>query len=413
MPDVPVPLGRNAWKRTYAGAPEIKLINRFFETNPANLEDQAALLARQGSTSFTSVGDSLHRGKFSQAGFMNGDLFVADDDALFRVQSDKEIINITGELLGEGNVAMAPAFGVGYQHLFIADGLLLQLYRGGTLSTGTLTETGTIASQVIRIGDIYYTWGNSAAVSANADGTVSDPWVALVGADDEESLVNMEKLINFSGIRGATYSANLGGPNTQVTAVADTNTLEISSRTSDTANNSIVTQVTSGSGLAWGAATLTGGGIHALSGVELPDGNGARAVAGIAGYVLVSQTDTDRFYWVNPGELVIDPLNFATAESQPDEIVDLVSTGDTAWLLGTSSSEIWYPTGQAAAPFAPIQGRAIQEGVIEGTAVRIGDAVAVVGANGVVYSLGGTPTRISHHGIEERIRKQLKRELSA
>lgn len=414
MGDVPIPLGTNAWKRDYAGAPEIKLLNRFFEKNPANLQTGAALLARPGSTPLTSVGDQPHRGKFTQPGFMGGDLFVAVGSTLYRLDADGEALAITGELLNDGIVSFATARGPGYEHLFIADGLLLQVYTGGNHASGTLTASGAITNQVIKIGSTYYSWGNAAAMDDAADGSSTKPWLALLGNTDDESLVNMEKLINFAGIRGTTYSASLGGPSADVTAEASTGKLVVTSKDTSTDANSIATTVESGSDLAWGDTTLTGGGTHALNGVEIPGGNGCIAVASLAGYVLAAQTDSDRFYWIKPGELTIGALDFATAEQQPDKIVDLVSTGDVVWLLGESSSEVWYPTGDSTAPFAPVQGRTWDQGVVEGTAVRIGqNRVAVVGAaEKKVYLLGGgQPEPISHHGIDERIRKQLQREL--
>lgn len=536
MTSVPVPLGRNAWKRSYAAEPEVVLKNRFFEVNPTNLDQQTALLARPGSTPFTSVGSGTHRGKFTQPGFMNGDLFVADSNKLYRVQSDGTKINITSDLLGSGDISFAAMFGADYEYLFLADGLLLQVYLGGTrgtstltatqvAATGTLTTTGNavnnetvtigshvytwkgtltgaadevlvggsadasltnlmnainggtgegttygtgtvahtqvtathpttstlvvtaitagdagnaiattetmtsaawggalmsggltnvIASQVIKVGTTYFTWGNAAAVAAaTATGSAAHPWVALLGSTDAESLLNMEKLFNFAGVRGTTYSSTLGGPNTQVTAVASGASIVLTSISTDSSANSIATTVDSGANIAWGTATLTGAGTHALSGVEIPTGNGAKAVAPLAGHVLVAQTDTDRLYWVLPGELTIGALQFATAESQPDQILDLVSTGDTVAVLGSSSVEYWYATGDSAAPFAPIQGRTWQHGIVDGTAVRNDNMVVVVGADMVVYTLAGQPARISHHGIEERIRTQLKRELSA
>lgn len=410
-----IPLGINAYKRQYARSPEVRLVNRFLEQDPTNLRQPVSLLARPGSSIFRSVGAAAHRGKFTQAGFFNGDLFVVAGSALSRVTVDGVLTAITGEILGTGNVDFAHMVGPGYAYLFIADGLLLQVYAGGSRATGILTVSATtppnIAAQVIEIEGTYYTWG--ASVAGPDAGTSGNPWVALLGANDAESLVNMEKLINFSGIRGVTYSANLGGPSTVVTALAGALTLTITAISEGTDANAFTTTIFSGADMSWGDTTLNGGGVHALSGVEVPDGVGAASVASLSSFVLVAQSRSDRMYFLRPGEIVIDPLDFVTAESQPDDIVNLVSVGDLVWALGESTSEAWYATGDAVAPFAPMQGRVFTRGVIEGTAVHVKDNVVLVGADMVVYSIGGGIQRISDHGIEERIRTQLHREQAA
>src|SRR3546814_13767742 len=88
--------------------------------------------------------------------------------------------------------------------------------------------------------------------------------------------------------------------------------------------NTIATTET-GASLAWSdGATLTGGGSAAVSQVYLPDDMGVIDVAVINSYVIVIPVQEDgyqgRFYWIDPGEIVVDPLNFATAERSPDGI---------------------------------------------------------------------------------------------
>jgi hypothetical protein len=409
---VAVPLGRDAYQRTFANEPEIHCLNRFFEENPTNLADGVALLARPGTVPLVSaVGDGLIRGFFTAPGLHDGDLFFVCGDTLYRYQPDGTLITIGGLVYGTGKVSMAFQTGAGYERLFLADGTLLQYYAGGSLATGTLTESGSITNQVFEIGGTFYTW--SATLNVDSAGTSADPWRAKLGANDTESLANMVKLLHFDGVRGVDFSQNLGGPSSLVTAVSGASTMTVTSKSDSLSANDIATTVFSGAGLAWGDTTLNGAGTHVLQGIEMPDGLGAQSVASLASHVLVSVANSGRFYWIEPGDVTIDPLNFATAESQPDNIVDMLSVGDTVWMMGEGSTEAWYATGQAVAPFAPTQGRVYARGVVQGTAVRIKDQVILVGSDGVVYSIGGGVQRISHHGIEERIRTQLERELSA
>lgn len=401
-----VPLGKEAYKRAYAGEPEIHLLNRFFEKDPTNLVEGATLLARPGTTGVKRFGSGPIRGFYTLPGAFGGDLFVVSGEELYRYSASGTVTAITGAILGEGDPSFAIMSGAGYTYLFIADGLLLQYYPGGTHAQGTLTVGGTppaINSQVIEIGGTYFAW--SATVNAGTpDGTVGNPFLALLGADDAESLANMGALLQFSGERGVTYSSTVGGPNPLVTLSAVTaTTLEIAARSEYTAGNSISTTVT-GSDLSWGGLTLSGGGTHALSGVEVPDGQGVVSLAEMASHVILVIANSQRFYWITPGSTTVDPLNFAEAESEPDEIVNAISVADQVWFLGLSSTEAWYATGQLDPAFAPNPGRAFARGVLDGTAVQVKDTVILVGQDGIVWQVGANAQRISTHGIEERIR---------
>src|SRR3546814_18260491 len=102
--------------------------------------------------------------------------------------------------------------------------------------------------------------------------------------------------------------------------------------------NTIATTET-GASLAWSdGATLTGGGSAAVSQVYMPDDMGVIDVAVINSYVIVIPVQEDgyqgRFYWIDPGEIVVDPLNFATAERSPAGIYGVVVFGDQFWLPG-------------------------------------------------------------------------------
>ena len=407
---VALPLGREAYQRNYAYEPEIQMLNRFYEADPTNTVDGTAILARPGTKPLVTTSDTgIPRGFFSAPGLYDGDLFYVTGSQLYRYRPDGTNIPIGGEILGSGKPSMAMMVGVGYERLFIADGTLLQYYSGGSKGTSTLTVSGTITNQIIKIGSSYFSWSNT--VSGNASGTLVDPWLAKLGANNAQSLQNMSNLISFIGVRGVDFSANLGGQNPDVTSTVDATHLYLTSRSDLSTANSIATTVPSGTGIAFGTTTITGAGVHVLHGVEMPDGVGAQSCASLSGFILVSVAQSGRFYWLNPGDITIDPLNFATAESQPDNIVDMISVGDTVWMLGDGSTEVWYGTGDAIAPFAPTQGRVYARGIIQGTAVCVKDQVVLVGSDGVVYSIGGGIERISHHGIEERIRTQLKREL--
>lgn len=414
-----VALGLGAYERIYAGEPVIRLENRFLEANPTNLVENTALLTRPGTALLHSFTGGKYRRCFTEPGMFNGDLFVVVGKNLWRWDGVNAPYQIIGEIKGDGPPSIAWEKGPGYQFLFIADSLLLQYYDGGTHATGLLTKTGGITGEIVRIGSTYYTF-NDTVDGGSPAGTLANPWRVRLSGDP---LQNFEDTLMFNGTPGLTFSSLLSGPNSQVTARASGGppaiTVDVTARVETVAGNAIVTTVVgTGTALSWAGGTLTGGGTHALHGVAVPDGQGAKAVCGLKGYMLVALSQSQQFYWLNPGEVVIDPLNFAAKESSADNINDIVRVGDNALLVGESSTESWYATGDTATPWAPVQGRVYNRGAVDGTAVVVKDSLILVGDDGVVYRIGYSAggaaaygvNRISNHGIEERIRRQIRRE---
>ena len=416
---VTIPLGVGAYKRTFDGAPEIRLENRFMEKAPTNLREHISLLARAGTDSLTQFAGGLIRGTYSKAGVFNGDLFVVSGPNFWRYATDGTKTQITGVISGTRNPYVTWMKGIGYEFLFIADGTNLQYYTTHALGILTLAG-GNITNQVFTINGVYYSW--SATVNAGTPaGTVGAPYLALLGTGataNADSLANMVKLINFTGVSGVDYSSTVPGPNTFVTATSTPTTLTLTAVTDGSTGNAITTTISSGSFLTFGAATLTGGGSNALQLVPMPNaGEVAKALANLDSYVLVSVGFSQKFYYINPGEVVIDPLNFFEKESNPDNIVDMHNVGDQVAISGDGSTENWYATGDFTLPFAPVQGRVYRRGAIEGTPVVVKDSLILVGDDCVVYQIGiqygGTAQwgvhRISDHAIEERIRTQVRR----
>lgn len=120
---------------------------------------------------------------------------------------------------------------------------------------------------------------------------------------------------------------------------------------------------------------------------------------------------SQRFYWVKPGEVTIDALSFASKESGPDPISQMRTVGDQVLIMGEKTTENWFSTGNDLSPFAPVQGRTYARGAIRGTSVIIDDSVYLVGDDGKVYQIGQQGINsVSNNGIEERIRRQVRRE---
>lgn len=427
-----VPLGRGAYKRLYSGSPEVQLQNRWLEANPANLREGTSIIARPGTTPIMDLNPGVFsglgpmRGNYSLSGLFNDSLFVVCGEILYRVNLDMTVTPIAGTISGTGYPEVAWQKGIGFERLWISDGILLQFYAGTTAAHGTITKTGTIVNGTdkFQIGDVFYTWGTTFA--STDDGSSAHPFV-INPTNTFGALDPMNQLVLAvmdSGTPSVDYSTTIGGHNTQVRAAADGLTpatlVTFTALNSGSDGNNLALAIAGGTALTVSGATLTGGGIDSLQGVPMPDGVAPGSLAQVSSFVLVSVANSQQFYFVNPGETTIDPLNFASKESSPDNIQSIRTVGDQVLIIGEKSTENWYSTGSLTAPFAPIEGRVYARGAVTGTAVVIDDGVMLVGDDGRVYSIGfqsgdGTDVgwgvqRISNNGIEERVRRQVRRE---
>ena len=141
-----------------------------------------------------------------------------------------------------------------------------------------------------------------------------------------------------------------------------------------------------------------------------PDFPGAVTVGYLDGYFVFNQPDSQRF-WVtslNDGTQ-IDPLDFASAEGNPDGIVALNVNHREVWLFGTSSIEVWYNAGLADFPLARLEGAFMELGCLAPYSVaKLDNSVFWLGAdargNGIVYRNNGyNGQRISTHAVEWQI----------
>lgn len=302
---------------------------------------------------------------------------------------------------------------------------------GGSYAVGTLTFTpGVVATQTFQIGGIYYIFAPDPTTNPLADGTPANPWQVLAapGASGTQPLLNLKAAINASGVAGDDYSEALTEHPT-VNAVSTTaTTLVVHADSAGTSGNAISTTVPAGAGFAWGATTLAagtngttqwaattllGGVDDALSGVPTPDDVGIVSLAVLGGFVLCAAANSQVIYFIRPGEITIDPLDFFSAEATPSQIIQLLTVGDQVWIFKADVTQAVYLSGDNDLPFSFITGRAFAQGVIEGTACLSNQLVMLVGNDMIVYKVAGGPTPVSDQGISERIRKALEAERDA
>lgn len=141
-----------------------------------------------------------------------------------------------------------------------------------------------------------------------------------------------------------------------------------------------------------------------------PDFPGAVTVGYIDGYFVFNEPNSQRFWSTSLLDgTSVDPLDFASAEGNPDGVVALIVDHLEIWLMGTQSVEVWYDAGTADFPFTRIQGAFIEHGCAAPFSVAKADnSVFWLGSDprgaGIVWRANGyTPARVSTHAVEYAI----------
>jgi hypothetical protein len=157
----------------------------------------------------------------------------------------------------------------------------------------------------------------------------------------------------------------------------------------------------------WNASTLVFKRIMDL------DFMGAVTVGFIDGYFVFNQPDSQTI-WVTSlyDGTQIDPLDFASAEGNPDNVVALIVDHREVWVFGTNTVEVWYDQGSSdptAFPLQRIQGAFNEIGLAAAYSLaKMDNRIFWLGADarghGMVYAATGyTGQRISTHAVEWQI----------
>ncbi len=143
-----------------------------------------------------------------------------------------------------------------------------------------------------------------------------------------------------------------------------------------------------------------------------PDFPGAVTVGYLDSYFVFNEPNSQRV-WVTSllDGTAIDPLDFASAEGNPDNIVSLMVDHREVWLFGNNTVEVWYNAGLADFPLARIEGAFMETGCLAPYSVaKLDNAVFWLGSdargNGIVYrNQGYNAQRVSTHAIEWQIQQ--------
>jgi len=173
-------------------------------------------------------------------------------------------------------------------------------------------------------------------------------------------------------------------------------------------------------GMAWGTTQLVivdgaNGYVFTLSGnafarITDPDWPGSDRVDYLDGFFLFKAPNTQQFYVSSIDDASsIDALDFASAESTPDDIVAHITVNQRVYLLGELSTEPWFNAGGPDFPLSRATGETIDVGCIATWSVCKADAGLMwigrdLNGSGIVYrASGGPPQRISTVAVEEAL----------
>lgn len=153
--------------------------------------------------------------------------------------------------------------------------------------------------------------------------------------------------------------------------------------------------------VAEGKAYLVGA---AVTLINMPDGDAVSDVIEAGGRFLYSIADTGKYRYSGIADpTTIGDLNFASAESDPDNIVAMCRYGEDVLLFGENTVEWHSPTTSIDAPFIRNGGRRYTKGcTAPGTIVEADNSVYWLGGAGddlQVYRADAVPVAVSNEGI--------------
>lgn len=151
---------------------------------------------------------------------------------------------------------------------------------------------------------------------------------------------------------------------------------------------------------------------NAFGQITDPDFPGATTVSYLDGYFVFIEPNSQRVWTTSILDgTSIDPLDFASAEGSPDNLVSSIVDNSEAWLFGTNTIEVWYNAGNAGFPLQRIQGAFMEIGCAAAFSVaKLDSTVFWLGADtrgkGIVYRAKGyRGVRVSTHAVEWQIQQ--------
>lgn len=130
------------------------------------------------------------------------------------------------------------------------------------------------------------------------------------------------------------------------------------------------------------------------------------SVAYIDNFIILTQLNGEAYAFSAAGDAKsLAALDFASAETSPDDLVKAVSVGGVLWLLGADSVEAWQNAGLNDNPFRRVQSQRMEKGLRSASEVVLMDNTFIwVSNEGRVYrQTDGVPVRVSTDAVEAAI----------
>lgn len=128
------------------------------------------------------------------------------------------------------------------------------------------------------------------------------------------------------------------------------------------------------------------------------------------GFGLVNQGGSNKWWQSDLNDLSIwDPLNFSSADAEPDNIVAVADIHQEVWLLKQSDVEVWSNAGLPGFAFQRIQGVFLEVGCAAAFSVsKVGESLCWLSQNEqgqgiVIMATGYQPRTISTQALTRRI----------
>lgn len=312
-----------------------------------------------------------------------GYLWVLTGQQLYRIASDGTQVLCAGDVIEPSGTAMMSDNG--RQLAVLVNGktyIVGTIYArasftitGGTFTAGT-NNISAVTVNSVSILDNAVNWAVSNASTAAALVTEINSSQTDYEASSDGDIVNLEALTGGSDPNGYIVAVTVGG--------------DVTVNHKDT--------VMAGGKVVSTEVTLVASGY--------PDA-GASSIDYIDGYFVWSQIDSAQFFICDLyNGTVIDPLDFATAESDPSTLRRVIVSHRELWLLKANRIEVWANTGAFPFPFERIPGAVVERGCAAARSVDKADSsVFWLGDDRIVYrSQGYQPLRISEHWLEDKIK---------
>lgn len=225
------------------------------------------------------------------------------------------------------------------------------------------------------------------------------PSKTLFSTLGSSSVRGIETMVNvpFIVVGKEVYTVDSAGVETLAGALPGTDRVSMSN------NGTQVAIVTGTDGYIATASTVT-----QITDVNFP------AVSSVTyqdGYFIWTIADTDQIQLspLNDGTGPYDPLDIATAEVAPDNLVAVFADHDDLFLMGEDTIEPWYNSGDVDTPFVPRGGTVMEVGLAaRDSVVKLDNSIFWLGNAGerggltVWRAAGYTPTRVSTHAWEKK-----------